>query len=143
MRFYIQSILFVILLVAVQPLQLSAQPGAVAKDTITCVTYFHGTIRCQACITIEQFARLTMETTFGKQLREGSMLWRVEDYEKENDSLSVEKYGLENQALIVSRLVRGNVVAWKNLPKIWEFVGDYDKFREYVSASVRNWQDAD
>jgi hypothetical protein len=111
-------------------------------DTTTIhVTYYHGTIRCHTCLMIEQFSAMTMQSSFGKQLAAGTIIWKAEDYEAENDSMAVQKYGIENQSLILSKRVNGREIDWKLLPKIWDYAGDYEKFRKYIMESIDSFSD--
>ena len=113
-----------------------AQQSAHIDSIVIHVTYYHGTIRCHTCLMIEQFSAMTMQSSFGKQIADGAIVWKAEDYEKENDTVAVEKYGLENQALIISKQMNGKETDWQNLPKIWDYVGDYDKFSKYVEERI-------
>jgi hypothetical protein len=103
------------------------------------VTYYHGTIRCHSCLTIEQFSAMTMQTVFAKRIAAGSIVWRVEDYEMEEDTAAVRKYDLQNQALIISKRVNGVETGWRLLPKVWDYTEDYTRFRRYLVGSIKEF----
>jgi hypothetical protein len=121
------------------PLVLSAQGAKAADSTVIRVLYFHGTVRCQACLTIEQYTDMTMKYRFQDQINAGKVVWKSIDYEKENDTASVNRYGLENQALILSKVVNGKEQKWKKLERIWELYGDMEKFLDYVEKTVKRF----
>ena len=106
-------------------------------STFVKVQYFHPRIRCQTCVTIESFADAVMTGSFRMELALGKVRWQVTDYEKENDTSSVFRYGIENQVLIISRIVRGREIQWKNLTKVWKLVEDYQRFEKYLVKNVR------
>lgn len=103
------------------------------------VYYFHATIRCQACLTIEQYSTETMHSIFSNELRSGKIRWQVINFEDSLNEHYIDTYKLENQALIVAKIRNGKEVVWKLLDKIWELLGDKKKFEEYVVRSVRKW----
>jgi hypothetical protein len=133
------EISLILVLVSLSADALMAQNQSDSSSTVIRVTYYHGTIRCHTCLTIEQFSAMTMQSAFAKSISAGSVAWKSEDYEAENDTAAVRKYGLENQALIISKHVRGIETDWKLLPKIWDYAGDYDKFRKYVIRSIESF----
>lgn len=110
------------------------------NDTVRVrVYYFHATIRCQACLTIEQYSTETMHLVFQKELRSGIIRWQVINFEDSLNEHYIDTYKLENQALIVAKIRNGKEVEWKLLDKIWELLGDRKKFEEYVVRNVRRW----
>jgi hypothetical protein len=101
------------------------------------VAYYHGTIRCQNCLMIEEFAASTMHAVFADELRRGVVSWDVIDYEAAKDSATPRRYGIDNQALIVSRIENGKEVSWRKLTKAWNLVENYRRFQEYLKGNVR------
>jgi hypothetical protein len=51
----------------------------------------------------------------------------------------VKDYGLFTQSLILSRVVDGKEVEWKNLDQIWKLVGDKEQYLTYVTSETRNF----
>ncbi len=117
----------------------SRAAGAARDSASVVVTYYHSTLRCYGCLTIEKFTDASMRYLFEKELREGKIVWRVVDFEKEKGGVSAGRYAIENQALIVSQYRNGKEVRWKRLGKVWDLLGDYGKFQEYISESVREY----
>ena len=137
LRFHL-SVLSLVLLGCVSPQAVNAQQPQAQDSTVIRVLYFHGTIRCHTCLQIEEFTKLTMEIRFQDEIQRGKIVWKPIDYEKENDTASVRKYGLENQALIISKVVNGRETEWRKLSRIWEMVEDFNGFQEYVAENIRS-----
>ena len=113
---------------------------ATESDTVRVrVYYFHAKIRCQACLTIEQYSTETMYSVFHKELRAGKIRWQVINFEDSLTEHYIDQYKLENQALIIAKIRNGKEIAWKLLDKIWELLGDRKKFEAYVVKNVRRW----
>jgi hypothetical protein len=132
-----RALLCLLLAGAVLPAALRAQQAHPADSTVIRVLYFHGTIRCHTCLQIEEFTKLTMQLRFEDGIRRGSIVWMPVDYEKENDTSAVRRYGIENQALIISKMINGREIAWRKLEKVWKLVNDFNAFQAYVALNVR------
>lgn len=98
--------------------------------------YFHGTRRCATCKKLEAYSTEAVLTGFPDQLKSGLLEWRVVNIDEEENEHFVEDYQLYTKAVIISHLVDNKEVEWKNLDKIWNLVGDKDKFIEYVRAEM-------
>ena len=42
----------------------------------------------------------------------------------------VKDYGLYTKSVIISEEIDGKEIRWKNLPKVWEYIGSEDKFKK-------------
>jgi hypothetical protein len=116
----------------------AARAQEATDSSVVRVLYFHGTIRCQTCLMIESFTDAVMRAAFQDAMQRGVIEWRAVDYEKENDTASVRRYGIENQALVLSRTRDGREAEWKLLPKVWKLVENYRRFHEYLETNVRD-----
>jgi hypothetical protein len=101
------------------------------------VYYFHGNRRCPTCRSIEGYSDETIEKEFAAEIKNGTVEWQVLNFEEKENEHFVKTYGLYVQSLILSRVVDGKEVAWKDLDKIWELVRDKDKFVAYVRDATR------
>lgn len=116
----------------------SVAQGQMPEDSaVVRVLYFHPTIRCQTCLTIEAFAETSLRAAFGPELARGEIEWRVIDYEREGDTASVRRFGIENQALVISLQRSGRELRWRRLSKAWKLVDDYREFQRYLVVNVR------
>lgn len=92
-----------------------------AKAVRVVAYYFHGMARCPTCHKLEQYSKEAM----------GNGLKVINVEEKENEHY-VKDYRLYTKSLVLSLVVGGKEIKWKNLDKIWEYAGNRQKFIDYV-----------
>ena len=111
-----------------------------AKDTVRIdVLYFHATIRCQGCLTIEEYTKNSVYSTFEKQLKDSTVTLSSLDFlQPENEHYQTD-YKFETQTLIISMKKNGKEVKWKNLDKIWDFLSNYQKFQKYIEEEINKF----
>ena len=111
--------------------------GQVAvPSTQTIVSYFHGDQRCATCLKLEAYSHEAIEQAFADSLAAGTLVWRMVNYDQDENKHYIDDYRLYTKALILSRVVDGKEVAWKNLDQIWTLVGDEAKFVDYVQKET-------
>lgn len=100
------------------------------------VYYLHMNRRCMTCGKLEAYSKEAVETGFVEQLKDSSIVFRVENFETEGNEHFSKDYQLYSQSLILSRQHDGIETEWKNLNKIWKLVGDKEEFITYVQTEV-------
>jgi hypothetical protein len=103
--------------------------------------YLHGTRRCATCRKLEAYSEEALRVAFEKELLDSTLVWRTINYDEKENEHYLKDYSLYTKALILSRVKDGSEVEWKNLTKIWELVGDKDKFLKYVREETRAFMD--
>jgi len=111
---------------------------APAADRIV-VTYFHGDRRCATCMKLEAYSQEAIVGEFADDLRAGKIEWRTVNFDEDANKHFAKDYGLYSQSLVLSHIVDGEEVAWKNLDQIWKLVGDKDKFLPYVRTATHEF----
>ncbi len=109
-----------------------------AADRIV-VTYFHGDRRCATCMKLEAYSQEAIVGEFADDLRAGKIEWRTINFDEDANKHFAKDYGLYSQSLVLSHVVDGEEVAWKNLDQIWKLVGDKDKFLPYVRTATHEF----
>ena len=99
-------------------------------------TYFLTNLRCPSCLTIERMTVETIQTEFAKQLDAGLLQWRTINIDGEGNFHYVKDYKLYTKSVIISEYVNGKETRWKNLPKVWELLGNEDKFSKYLKDEM-------
>ncbi|MCX5884484.1 MAG: nitrophenyl compound nitroreductase subunit ArsF family protein [Proteobacteria bacterium] len=99
--------------------------------------YFHGNYRCSSCRTIEQYSREAIEENFLYQLEKKKLFFKVINIDLPENKHFIQDYQLYTRSLIVAGYKDGKQVVWKNLTKVWEYLGDQDKFHEYVRLEIQ------
>lgn len=101
------------------------------------VYYFHTTFRCRSCNMIEQFTKQAVESGFADELKNGLIEFKVINVEEKGNEHFAEEYKLYTKSVIVSDVRNGKEASWKNLDKVWQFLGDQNKFKEYIQTEVK------
>lgn len=114
------------------------KPAVDTDKTSTFVTayYFHGSFRCKTCRTIEQYSREAIEINFAKQLKSGKLVFQTINIDEPKNQHFVQDYQLVTRSLVLVKFVDGKQTAWKNLPAVWQKVGDQQAFFEYVASET-------
>lgn len=99
--------------------------------------YFHGTRRCPSCMKIEAYSQEAVQTGFAEDLKSGKLEWRVVNTDDSPNEHYLKDYQLYTKSLVLSHIENGKETAWKNLEKVWEFLGDKEAFVKYVQDEVR------
>ncbi|MFH1369753.1 MAG: nitrophenyl compound nitroreductase subunit ArsF family protein [Planctomycetota bacterium] len=100
------------------------------------VYYFHGDVRCPTCHKLESYAKEALDTYFAKDIADGKIIWKPTNVDTAGNEHFVKDYELVTKSVILSRIVNGQQVAWKNLDRIWDLVSDKDKYLAYIRDSV-------
>ena len=103
------------------------------------VYYFHGTFRCSSCLRIEQYSREAIEKYFGNELKSGKLIFKVINVEEKGNEHFVNDYQLYTKSLVLSLVKDGKEIKSENLAKVWEYLGNREKFYEYVKGSVDSY----
>ena len=113
-----------------------AQAGENAKGAHVVAYYFHGTFRCPTCHKLEQYSKDAIETNFKDALASGKLEFKVVNVEDKGNEHYGNDYQLYTKSLILSLVKDGKQIKWKNLDKIWEYVGNKQRFIDYVKSGV-------
>jgi hypothetical protein len=101
------------------------------------VYYFYTNTRCFSCYKIETLTETTLLEDFSIPLEKGIITWRPVNVEEPGNEHYAEDYNLYTKHVIVSEIVDGEEVRWKDLPRVWELLDDEEAFREYVRDELR------
>jgi hypothetical protein len=123
---------------AVKNLRPGPQPAAaeVQRDGVT-VYYFHGKMRCPTCQSIEAYAHEAVSSAFANELKDGRIEWKVVDFEQPENEHFAKDFELAVSSVVLVETRGGARKNWKNLPEVWELVGDKPAFIAFVQKEVR------
>jgi len=107
------------------------------------VYYFHNTVRCATCMRMEDFSGFAFQAGFPDELKSGKIEWRVVNMQTPENLHFVKDFQLHMSSLVIVRFKDGKQVAWRNLEKIWDHVGDMTDFVKYVQSNVKALLNAD
>jgi len=118
---------------------LAAELKELRQNDQVVVFYLHMNRRCMTCNKLEAYSKEAIESGFAEQLKDSSVVFRIENFEQEGNEHFVKEYQLYSQSLILSRQHDGKETEWKNLDKIWKLVGNKEEFISYVQTEVANF----
>lgn len=98
--------------------------------------YFHRTMRCATCLSIEKQSREAIELAYGGELSSGRLEWHAVNIEEPGNEHFEKDFELQTQSLVLVEMSGEPVTRWKLLPKVWELVEDPYGFQEYVANEV-------
>lgn len=107
------------------PSQASAEaaPTLAASEPKVIAYYFHLTVRCTTCRTIDR----------------GRLEWQVVNVELPENEHFVKDYQLFTKSVVLVHIANGKQQSHKTLNDVWELVGDKARFQAYVDKEVRGY----
>ncbi|MEI7483027.1 MAG: nitrophenyl compound nitroreductase subunit ArsF family protein [Elusimicrobiota bacterium] len=130
------AILIIVAVASAGPISFAVEN---APNNKVVVYYFHGTFRCPTCHKLEQYSKEAIETSFKDALRSGKLEYKVVNVEHKGNEHYTSDYQLYTKSLVLSLVKDGKETKWKNLEKIWEYVGNKQKFVDYVKTGVSDF----
>jgi hypothetical protein len=101
--------------------------------------YFHGIVRCPSCMKIEAYSAETIKSRFADKLKEGLVEWQVVNIDEPQNQHFVHDYKLVTKSLVLVDVNDGKYGKWKNLEKVWDFLGNKDNFSTYVETELKGF----
>jgi len=99
--------------------------------------YFHRTLRCPTCLSIEKQAKEAIEAGFAGELADGALAWRAVNIETPGDEHFERDFEIDRQTLMFVEWRGGNAVRSAKLERVWELVEDSAGFESYVQKEMR------
>ena len=131
-------IIFLMVLAVIGVSHLAITEGAISENKVIAY-YFHGTFRCPTCHKLEQYSKEAIENNFKDALSSGKLEFKVVNLEEKGNEYYVKDYQLYTKSLILSLVKDSKEIKWKNMDKIWECVGNKQRFIDYVSSGVTDF----
>ncbi len=120
-----------------------AAPDTTALPHRVVAYYFHTSYRCASCRKIEAYATEAVVAGFPGELKDGRLVWRIVNVEEKGNEHFVNDYQLFTKSVILIDERDGQQKSWKNLAKVWELLGDKERFLRYVRAEARAYLTAE
>ncbi len=114
-------------------------PPALTKAKAVVVYYFYGTGRCSTCHKLEGYAKEALDTYFKKELAAGQIAFNPVNVDQPANEHYVQDYQLYSKSVVLSMVEGGKEVKHKNLTKIWQLVGNKEKYLEYIKGEVETF----
>lgn len=108
-------------------------------DTQIIAYYFHRTMRCPTCLSIERQTRKTLEAVYADQLASGRLAWRPTNIDEPESAHFEHDFDLTASALVLVTEQDGRVVRWTKLEAVWDLVEDPVAFEEHVWTQLAHF----
>ena len=121
------------------PASAEAAPPAAASAPKVIAYYFHLTVRCTTCRTIEAYSREAILNHFKSDIDRGRLEWQVVNVELPKNEHFVKDYQLFTKSVVLVHIANGKQQSYKILNDVWELVGDKAQFQAYIDKEVRGY----
>lgn len=112
-------------------------PGR-ARPTVIAY-YFHRTIRCIPCITVEAVAAETIEKAFHEQLADGRLIWMRINLDDEGSRQYEQQFDVSGSTLVVAKVNERNEMQYKKLSKVWELLSKPHGLSEHIEDEIKGY----
>lgn len=110
------------------------------QDESTVIAYyFHRTIRCVACITVEVTAAAVIENSFQRQIADGRLIWMRINLDDEGGEEYGRQFEVSGSALVIAKAGDGNQPCHKQLTKVWELLSKPQALSEYIENEINEY----
>ena len=103
--------------------------------------YFHRTLRCKTCLSIEKQAKEAIETGFSGEMANGLLAWRAVNIETPGDEHFQKDFEIDRQMLMFVEMRDGKAVRSTKLERVWDLVEDPGAFQDYVWTELQAFID--
>ena len=110
-----------------------------SAETNVVAYYFHVTVRCTTCRTIESYSREVIERKFAADMANGRLQYRVVNVQLPENKHFIKDYQLFTKSLVLVRFDKGRQAEYRILNDTWELVGDKAAMQGYVEREVREY----
>lgn len=101
--------------------------------------YFHVTVRCNTCRTIERYSKESLDEYFSGELTSGRIEWRPVNVQLSENRHFVKDYRLFTRSLVLVLVQDGRQAKYKVLERTWDLVGMEKFFKQYVKKEVEKY----
>ncbi|MCK5706399.1 MAG: hypothetical protein KAI43_02010 [Candidatus Aureabacteria bacterium] len=103
--------------------------------------YFLTASRCKSCHKIEQYTEQALKEYFSEELESGKLILKVVNVDKKENSHFNKDYQLYTKAVVLSLIKNEKEKKYKNLNKVWEYLGSQQKFSDYIRQETQAFLD--
>ena len=121
------------------PASAEAAPPSATSAPKVIAYYFHVTVRCTTCRTIEAYSREAILNHFKSDIDRGRLEWQVVNVQLPENKHFVKDYQLFTKSVVLVHIANGKQQSYKTLNDVWELVGDKARFQAYVDKEVRGY----
>jgi len=98
--------------------------------------YFYGNARCASCRKIEAYSKEGILKNFPDELKRGVLSFQAINVEEPENRHFIKDYGLYTKSLIVASYADDKQIRYKNLERVWDYLGSKEAFENYVKTEL-------
>lgn len=123
------------------PTNLSPETPSLTRDPVSSsgqvveLYHFHPAQQCYSCQVLGDFAEETVNDLYAAQLRDGRLVFRHVNAEKEENAELVTRFDVTSSSLMVGYMDETGFHA-ENLVSLWYKLGDTEEFRNELSREI-------
>jgi len=116
-------------------------PAALSAKTRDGVVayYYHRTLRCPTCLSIEKQAQEAIEAEFSGEIANGLLAWQAINIESPGQEHFEQDFGIDRQTLMFVEWRGGKAARSTKLERVWDLVEDPAAFSGYVQEEMRTF----
>jgi len=88
------------------------------------------------CHKLETYAKEALDAYFADEIASKKIVWKVVNVDRTENSHFIQDYKLVTKSAVLSEVVDGKEVGWKNLNQIWQKVRNKDIYMRYIRESI-------
>jgi hypothetical protein len=124
-----------------------SKPNPITAETVeatipstakTVVYYFRTNFRCATCLKFEAYTKSELESDFTRELKDGTLVFRMVNVEESGNEHFVRDYGLTTKSVVL--VEPGGKKRWKNLDRIWNEVSSEPGYKRYLQTEIQAFQ---
>lgn len=100
------------------------------------VTYYTTSVRCAACVRIEEWTQRAVASRFSEEVNSGQVSFRTVYVDNPGNEHYMQDYQLVSKSVVVSESLDGREQDWVNLQDVWLLLRDEQAFSDYVAQAV-------
>jgi hypothetical protein len=103
------------------------------------VYYFYSDKRCVTCHKLENYTKEALDTYLQDKLSSKELVWKTVNIDRPENRHNINDYKLLTKSVVLSEVVGGEEVRWKNLDQIWQLVGDKQRYLTYIRDNISSF----
>ena len=116
-----------------------AEEPVAAQPSHVVVYYFHTNFRCTNCHNMEKWTKEVVDGDFKHEQASGRLVMKIFNTETKGNEHFMTDYKLYTKSVVLVLVKDGKEVKFTNLAKIWDFLGNGDKFKSYVKDEISKY----
>lgn len=112
----------------------TARDDAPALTDRADVYYFHGNVRCTACLAVQAAASELVRGEFAQQRQAGRLTWHEANFEQDPDL--AKRYGVAASTVVVVTVRDGKQSSFQRLDDVFRYAANREQLANYIRPAI-------